>query len=75
MYFKSDFLCRRWSENDKWLEELKAAFKQLAAPSDNHLEIGGNEIVSISIFLTVDGKSRLGRLALRRCNVSKESVC
>lgn len=75
MYFKSDFLCRRWSENDKWLEELKAAFKKLAAPSDNHLEIGGKEIASISILLTVDNKRRLGILAFRSCNVSKESVC
>lgn len=71
MYLKSGFLCRRSSENDKWLEKFKTASCSQPAPSENHLEIGGKETVSILIFLTVDGKRRFGKLAFRRFNVSK----
>lgn len=39
--------------------KIEGSLQAVAAPSDNHLEIGGKETVSILIFVTVDGKRRL----------------
>lgn len=51
--------------------KIEDSLQAVPASSDNHLEIGGKETVSILIFLTVDGKRRFGKLAFRRFNVSK----